>query len=145
MVKKKPEPIGDEEKEELKSQYLRALADYQNLERRTQEEKAVFARYALKEFLEKLLVILDDLEKAADHLNDRGILLTLGKLKDLLADEGLKEINPEKGADFDSGLMEVIEVVEEPNLESGKVAEVLSKGYFLNGKMLRPARVVVKK
>lgn len=145
MVKKKPDMVGDEEKEELKSKYLRALADYQNLERRAREEKAGIVKYALREFLEKLLAILDDLEKAADHLNDQGILLTLWKLKDLLISEGVKEINPEKGAAFDPGFMEAVEVVEEPDMEPNKVVKVLSKGYLLYDKLLRPAKVVVKK
>lgn len=131
MVKKNPH------EEQLK----RALADYQNLTKRVEGERVEFVKFVLEEFLKKLLPVVDDLEAAEAHLKDAGLSLAVGKLKTILTEEGVAEMVLE-GKPFDPKLAECLE------LTPGKKEQVVSvsqKGYLLNDKVLRPARVKVGK
>lgn len=137
------------EVEELKTQlaewterWKRALADYQNLEKRTQEKRQEFARFAAKQFIEKLLGIVDDLEKAGAHLQDQGLELALKKLFDLLKQEGVEKFET-VGRDYDIHLMEAITLVE--GKEDNQVVEELRPGYTMHGSILRVAQVKVSK
>lgn len=132
-------------KDEFKEKYLRALADYQNLERQTQGWKEEFARFASVDLIRKLLEVLDDLEKAQEHIKDQGLELVIAKLKKFLQDEGLEEIEV-LGKMFDPSVAEVIST--EPfDSAQGKpentVAKVLQKGYKIGDKVIRVAKVVV--
>ncbi|MCL4390021.1 MAG: nucleotide exchange factor GrpE [Patescibacteria group bacterium] len=129
-----------EELEELKNKYLRALADYQNLEKQTANWKEEFSQYANVGLIRKLLEVLDDLEKAQDHIKDEGLELVLAKLKKILADEGLEELELE-GKEYDPAQAEVIST--EPGQENNKIIKVLQKGYKLKDKVIRVAKVVV--
>ncbi len=130
------------EVEDLKNKYLRSLADYQNLERQTQNWREEFVKYAGQNLIVQLLDVIDDLEKARDHLNDPGLKIILDKFLSVLKNSGLEEVAV-AGSEFDPNLAEVIEVV--PGEEDHKVVEVLRKGYKLNGRVIRPARVKVSK
>ena len=140
MVKKKDQ-IKKLEKEisDLTNKWKRALADYQNLEKRVLEEKEGFAKFATAGLLDKLLPILDGLEKCHKHLEDKGLGLILSQLKKVLESEGVEEIKA-KGKKFDPQLMDAVEMVEG---KKNQVVEVVLKGYQLNGKVLRPAKVRV--
>ncbi len=127
-------------KDEFKEKYLRALADYQNLEKQTQGWKEEFARFANIELIRKLLEVLDDLEKAQEHIKDPGLELVISKLKKFLQDEGLEEIEV-LGKIFDPTLAEVVST--EPGEENHKVIKVLQKGYKIGDKVIRVAKVVV--
>lgn len=140
MVKKKGEIKKlEEEIANLTNKWKRALADYRNLEKRTLEEKKEFAQFANASLLDKLLPVLDGLDKCQSHLEDRGLGLILGQLKKALSSEGLEEIRA-KEENFDPQLMDAVEMVEG---EKNKVVEVILKGYKLNDKILRPAKVKV--
>ena len=137
MSKKKinwPEQLND-----LENKWKRALADYANLEKRIDNEKQSFVKYSNLKLLEKLLPILDDLEAAENHLKDQGLKIILNKLKEILKSEGVEEIKTH-GEEFNPELMEAIEIIEGPK---NKVMEVLRKGYLLEGKVLRIAKVKV--
>lgn len=147
--------LGDEVKqlkdqvEELKRElaeaentWRRALADYQNLEKRVSEERQDFVRFAAKNFIEKLLVVLDDLEKASAHLKDQGLELALKKLQALLKEEGVERIDT-KGKNYDIQTMEAISIVEGD--EDNQVIEELRAGYMLHGSVIRAAQVKVSK
>jgi molecular chaperone GrpE len=118
---------------------LRALADYQNLERRTEEEKKDFAQYANSELVLKILPGLDSLEKAQEHLKDAGLELAVKQLKDGLKNAGVAETNS-KGVKFDPEVMECLELVEG---EDGMVIDEVRKGYKLGDKVIRTAMVRV--
>ena len=128
--------------EELTNNWKRALADYQNLARRYEIEKADFVTYANTNLILKLLVALDHLERAQEYLKDSGLDLAIKQLKTVLAEEGLEEIKA-LGESFNPEEMEAMEVVEE--VESGKVVEVIVKGYRLKEKIIRVAKVKVSK
>jgi molecular chaperone GrpE len=132
--------------EELTDRLKRAMADYQNLEKRSQKEKEDFARFANKELILKLLPVLDTLEKLETHLNDQGLSLAIKQFKDALLAEGLSRIEV-AGLDFDPRQMECVEIVKGDG--ENKVAQVIRDGYRLNkygqSLLLRPAQVKVTK
>jgi len=129
----------EEEIAEFTNKWKRALADYQNLEKRIVQEKEEFAKFASAALLDKLLPILDSLEKCQIHLEDKGLSLILEQLERVLESEGLEEIQAE-GEEFDPQLMDAVEMTKG---KKNKVIEVVLKGYKLNNKVLRPAKVKV--
>lgn len=126
---------------ELTHSWKRALADYQNLERRVREEKEQFAKYAKGSLIEKILPSLDSLDKVSQHIKDEGLNISIKTLKDALTTEGLKEIDP-LGQEFNPETMEAVELV---NGEDGKVIGVHQKGYLLYDRVLKPAKVKIGK
>ena len=133
MVKKNRQPQDD--------QLKRALADYQNLTKRVEAERLEFVKYVLEQFLAKLLSVVDALEAASTHLKDQGLGLALQQLKTVLAEEGVKEMSL-INQPFDPKTAECVEII--PG-KKDQVVSVTQKGYLLNDKVLRPARVKVGK
>lgn len=125
--------------ENWKNKYIRALADYQNLEKRTDEEKSEVRMYATKLFLTQLLPIIDNLERAEDHIKDEGLSIVMKELHALLGKHEVKKLDV-VGTAFDPYTMECTEVVEG---EKNQVMEVVSAGYTMHGKLLREAKVKV--
>jgi molecular chaperone GrpE len=136
MKKKHEEPVID-----WKSKYLRALADYQNLEKRTQEEKQEIRKYAAENIAARLLPALDTLTKASTHIKDTGLEMALKELSAVLSEQGVEKIEV-VGKPFDPHLMECIEVVAGTD---NIVAEELLPGYRLHDKIVRIAQVQVGK
>lgn len=126
---------------ELEEGWKRALADYHNLEKRTNDQKASYARLANASLIDKLLSVLDDLERAQNHLQDHGILIILEQFREVLQSEGVKELEVQ-GKEFDPESMDCVEMIKGP---ANKVIEVRLKGYLLNDHIIRPAKVVVGK
>jgi molecular chaperone GrpE len=138
---KEPNKIKELEERiaELENNWKRALADYKNLERRTIEDRESFLNFSNETLIRSLLPILDHLEMLVLHVSDEGLNMIVKDFKHLLSIEGVEEIET-ANKDFDPETMDAIEMIEgEPN----KVIEVLTKGYFLKSKLLRPARVKV--
>lgn len=136
----KVEPKDDIKKEiEIwKNKYLRALADYQNLDRRNQEETARFRREANKKLLIQFLEVLDDLEKAALFVSDDGLKLIKDKFTKLLERAGVRELDV-LNKPFDPETGECIDVV--PGADDNIVVEVTRKGYTLYDEVLRVAQI----
>ena len=133
--------IGQELKD-LEQRLKRALADYQNLERRVSEEKQMLGAMYSQIVIEKFLPVLDNLENAQNHLKDEGVEMVLKQFKDVLTREGVEEIG-EEGEVFDPRNHEAIETVE--GEKDGTVAKVISKGYKIDSRVVRPAKVIVTK
>lgn len=125
---------------EISNNWKRALADYQNLERRTQEEKNSFTKYAKASLIEKLLPVVDILNKVKLHINDQGLELAIKTLNDVLKAEGLIKIEATEQP-FDPFKMHAISLV--TGKEEGKVVEVYQDGYLFFDKVIRPAQVKV--
>lgn len=138
--KNKKEQLGQKCKE-LEDQLKRTLADYQNLEKRVEENRLEWVKMANKQLLLRLLPGLDALLLAEKHTQDEGVKLSIKKILDILETEGVKKIETE-GKDFDPNLMECVHAVEG---EEGKVIEELRPGYLLYDKVLRVAQVTVGK
>lgn len=125
--------------EEKESRYKRALADYQNLQKRTAEERLSLIRSANRELLLRLLPVLDTLLLANQHIKNEGLKVSIDQFLDALKAEGVIKIDA-LGKEFDPNLMECLKVEAG---EENKVLEVLRTGYIINDKVLRPAQVIV--
>ncbi len=128
--------------EEFKAKYLRALADYQNLEKRTKEEKEEVIKNANKDLILKLLPFLDNLEKAEIFIKDQGLRIVKDHLKQVFLEIGLEEIDV-LNKPFDPKTSEAVEIVSGD--KDDYVVEVVRKGYKLKDKILRVAQVKVSK
>lgn len=121
--------------------YLRALADYQNLQKQTDLWREEFVQYASSNIIRKLLEILDDLEKAQEHIADEGLKLIVEKLQNILREEGVLELEL-VGKEYNPAEAEVIST--EPGGEKENIiSKVLQKGYRLKDKIIRSAKVIV--
>ncbi len=127
----------------LSNSWKRATADYQNLQKRVEKEKEDWSRVTNLSLLGRLLDLCDDLERAQGHLKDSGLDMVLKNLKNIILDQGLKEIEVRLGVDFDPNFHDCLEVVF--GQEDGKVVQVVGKGYILGERVVRPAKVKVSK
>jgi molecular chaperone GrpE len=127
--------------EESENKYRRALADYQNLQKRTQEEKGEWIRSANKELILRILTVLDTLMLAYHHTQDKNIQVSVQQFLDVLKSEGVTKIET-VGQKFDPNTMEAIATDEG---EEGKVLEELRLGFMMYDKLLRAAQVKVGK
>lgn len=138
---------------EQQESVLRAKAEVENMRRRTEQEIDKARKYALNKFAEGLLPVIDNLERAiqaadAEHEAVKpileGIELTHKTFVDTVSKFGLKEINPE-GEVFNPEFHQAMSIQESPDHESNTVMFVMQKGYELNGRVVRPAMVMVAK
>ena len=128
--------------EEFKNKYLRALADYQNLEKRVSEERFELMKIGNKNLLIKIIPFLDNLEKAEGFVRDPGLKISKDHFMQILNEAGLEEIDL-LGKEFDPNFAEAIDII--PGKEDNKVVEVLRKGYKFEDKIIRVAQVKVSK
>ncbi|HAS8284619.1 TPA: nucleotide exchange factor GrpE [Vibrio vulnificus] len=138
---------------EQQDSVLRAKAEVENMRRRTEQEIDKARKYALNRFAEELLPVIDNLERAiqaADAESEavkpllEGVELTHKTFVDVVSKFGLKEINPE-GQPFNPEWHQAMPIQESPDHESNTVMFVMQKGYELNGRVIRPAMVMVAK
>ncbi|WP_262248278.1 nucleotide exchange factor GrpE [Parapedobacter soli] len=131
--------------------YLRLYAEFDNYKRRVAKERIELMQVAGKEVISNLLPVIDDLDRALKAFEtatevapiQEGISLVAQKLKTILANQGLKEMES-IGKPFDADLQEAITNVPAPSDDlKGKVIDEIEKGYFLHDKVLRHAKVVV--
>ncbi len=128
--------------DEFKNKYLRAIADYQNLEKRVGDERFELMKIANKAMLIKILPFLDNLEKAELFIKDPGLKISKDHFMQILKEAGLVEIEV-LNKDYDPVTAEAVQLV--PGKEEGKVVEVLRKGYMFEDKIIRVAQVKVSK
>jgi len=129
--------------------YLRAAAELENVRKRAARDVENAHKFALENFSRELLAVVDSLEMGlsaaesadAQALRD-GSEATCKLLKTTLERFGISEVAPE-GEPFDPEMHEAMSMMPSPNVEPGSVAQVIQKGYALNGRLLRPARVIV--
>lgn len=131
--------------------YLRLYAEFDNYKRRVAKERIELMQAAGKDVIANLLPVIDDLDRALKAFEtateiapvQEGISLVAQKLKTILANQGLKEMEA-IGKPFDADLQEAITNVPAPSDDlKGKVIDEIEKGYFLHDKVLRHAKVVV--
>ena len=133
---------------EMNDKYLRLYSEYENYRKRTTTEKADLIINGSKDMIKAILPVVDDMERALSAMADadsakEGVQLIYNKLMNILSQKGLKPIEA-KGEKFDENLHEA--VTQFPAAEEGQkglVVDVVEKGYFLNDKVLRYAKVVV--
>lgn len=137
---------------ELKDKYLRNVAEFDNFRRRTAKERLEMIQTAGKEVITSLLDVLDDCDRAEkqlqaseDTLLKEGIQLVFNKLRNTMQGKGVKPMQT-IGTDFNPDQHEAITEIPAPNeAMKGKVIDEVQKGYYMNDKIIRFAKVVVGK
>ncbi|RIJ46896.1 nucleotide exchange factor GrpE [Maribellus luteus] len=137
--------------DEMKDRHLRLQAEFDNFRKRTLKEKADLIKSGGETVLVNILPVIDDFERAIDSLKEvadedagkQGTLLIYNKFKEFLKQNNVKEIEAQNEV-FDVDLHEAITKIPAPSKElKGKVVDVIQKGYCLNEKVIRFAKVVI--
>ncbi len=132
---------------------LRAQADAQNIKRRAEQDMEKARKFALEGFCKELLPVIDNLERALEAAPDNeevvrpiaeGVELTLKSFVDAMNKFKIEVVNP-LGEPFDPEFHQAMSMVENPDVEPNTVTLVMQKGYTLNGRLVRPAMVMVSK
>ncbi|RAU18344.1 nucleotide exchange factor GrpE [Nitrincola tibetensis] len=143
----------DELSHELSEQKLRTAAEVQNIRRRAEQDVEKAHKFALDKFAQELLPVVDSLERAIDACQAedeatvslrQGVEMTLSLFLNSVAKFNLEPVNPIEQP-FDPELHQAISMVDVPNMAANTVVSVMQKGYTLNGRLVRPAMVVVAK
>jgi len=138
---------------EARESVLRAQADAINAQRRAEKEVEKARKFALEGFSKEVLVVADNLERALSLVNPEdeaiksiveGIELTLKSFGDVLAKFNIEAVDPH-GEPFDPQLHQAMSMVPNPEVDPNTVIAVMQKGYTLNGRLIRPAMVMVSK
>ena len=138
------------EMDELRDKYVRMYADFDNYKKRTAKERLELIQTASKDLIKELLPVVDDFERALKALEGdseakNGMQLIYNKLVNNLAAKGLTAMET-VGKDFDVDVHEAItEIPVTDPKQGGKVVNEVEKGYYLNGKLIRFAKVIVGK
>lgn len=150
----KPSTVAELEEEiiKLKDSMLREQAETQNIRRRLQQKAEDDRKRAIEKLAAELLPVIDNLERAIEAAGDgehvqaykEGVELTYKNFVDVLAKFNVKQINP-LGEPFDPQFHEALTMVPNPAMEPNSVMDVMQKGYTLNDRLLRAAKVVVTK
>lgn len=149
-MEKKPKEYP-KKKDEYLAGWQRSRADFLNYKKEEASRMQEFLKYVNEGLILKILPILDNFEKAEKEIpvdkNDeylKGILQIKVQLQDLIKNQQVEKIKS-LGKKFDPNFHEVVEEVAQEDLESGIIIEEVKKGYLLNGKVIRPAKVKVSK
>ncbi len=136
---------------EMKDKFIRKVAEFENYKKRNLKERMELIQTAGKEVIVDLLDVLDDCERAEKQMSNledqsnEGVMLVFNKLKSLLTAKGLKPMDT-INKEFDPDMHEAITEIPAPTEEQkGKVIDEVQKGYYLNEKIIRYAKVVVGK
>lgn len=135
---------------EQKDKYIRLYSEFENFRRRTSKEKLEMIQSANEQLIKALLPVVDDFERAEKSFSDKndksfeGFFLIYNKFKKTLDQFGVKAMVIEPGTAFNADIHEAITQIPAPseNLK-GKIVDVIEKGYLLNEKVIRFAKVVV--
>ncbi|MCR9387583.1 nucleotide exchange factor GrpE [Vibrio metoecus] len=145
--------VSEERVKEQQDNVLRARAEVENMRRRSEQEVDKARKFALSRFAEELLPVIDNLERAIQAADGEveaikplleGVELTHKTFVDTIAKFGLKEINPH-GETFNPEFHQAMSIQESAEHEPNTVMFVMQKGYELNGRVVRPAMVMVSK
>lgn len=132
----------------IKDQMLRLQADFDNFRKRAAREKTEIATYTMEHFMEKLLPVLDNLERAEKNAGgtlesyQQGVQMVFNQLLDVLKNEGLSEVETE-GKKFDPNFHHGVAIDNSPDHEDQEITDVYQKGYQYKDKVIRPAMVKV--
>ena len=141
----------EEQLEKEKKEYLFLMADFENFRKRTLKEKADLIKNGTESAMRELLPVVDDLERALDAINKGGDLESLKEGVDLIYNKFVKYLESQHvkaidstGEDFDTDVHEAVTMFPAPDPSmKGKVIDTTIKGYMINDKVLRHAKVVV--
>ncbi len=140
--------------EEMKDGYVRARADVENIQRRSQNEMVSARKFAIEGFARELLNVIDSLHQAAivdiDVAQDEatvkmneGLGLTLKQFEKVMGNFGIAQVEAETGTRFDPDVHQAISMVDSGEVKTNHIVEVMQKGFTLKERLLRPAMVVI--
>ena len=144
--------VLEEQLAAAQDQALRVAADLQNVRRRAEQDVEKAHKFALEKFANDLLPIIDSLERGLELSNPddenirpmrEGIELTLKMFRDTLKRYQLEVVDPQAGEPFNAEYHQAMQMKPSTDFDANKVLNVFQKGYLLNGRLLRPAMVVV--
>ena len=141
------------EVQEWKNSYTRKLAEFQNFTKRKETEVSEMKKYASEGIIIKLLDNIDNLERAENASAEtknfdalvEGVNMILRNLKYMLSEEGVEEVEADKGVQFNPYEHQAMMTEEKDGLDNDVIVQVFQKGYKLKGKVIRPAMVTVNK
>ena len=141
------------EVQEWKNSYTRKLAEFQNFTKRKETEVSEMKKYASEGIIVKLLENIDNLERAENASAEtknfdalvEGVNMILRNLKYMLSEEGVEEVEADKGVQFNPYEHQAMMTEEKDDLDNDVIVQVFQKGYKLKGKVIRPAMVTVNK
>jgi len=141
------------EVQEWKNSYTRKLAEFQNFTKRKETEVSEMKKYASEGIIIKLLDNIDNLERAENASAEtknfdalvEGVNMILRNLKYMLSEEGVEEVEADKGVQFNPYEHQAMMTEEKDDLDNDVIVQVFQKGYKLKGKVIRPAMVTVNK
>lgn len=147
---KKPEDEKDKASKYLDG-WKRCQADFENYRKMQADSQKEFVKYATENVVHQLIPVLDNFHMATDHIpHDQknggwvvGIMHIQKQLENVLAENGAEEIPAKEGDEFDPEIHEAVEHSDKGQVASNKIKKILLKGYKLNGKVLRPVKVIV--
>ena len=143
--------IEDYDADKLRDLYVRALADRENLQKRAENEIKKARDFALDKFSRGICEVCDCLESALAEMpttaakEREGVALTLRKLVTVMENNGIRPVRPDVGASFDPALHQAVAIHADDNHAANTVVTVVQSGYTLNGRIIRPAGIVVAK
>ncbi len=147
----KEEQLAEELGKE-KDKFLRLFAEFENYKKRTTRERIELFKTASEDVMVSLLPVLDDFERALNHIDDdkeaeemrKGVMLIYQKMLTTLEQKGLEAIKVEQGETFDAEYHEAITQIPAPSDDlKGKIIDVVEKGYKLGEKVIRFPKVVI--
>ncbi|NDS71660.1 nucleotide exchange factor GrpE [Francisella tularensis subsp. holarctica] len=138
--------------DQFKDEALRAKAEMENIRKRAERDVSNARKFGIEKFAKELLPVIDSIEQALKHevkleeaiAMKEGIELTAKMLVDILKKNGVEELDP-KGEKFDPNLHEAMAMIPNPEFEDNTIFDVFQKGYMLNGRIVRAAKVVIIK
>lgn len=147
MSKKRTKKVKAEKDKELKEQLARALADYDNLQKRLDRERENLGRIVSSQVVVKLLPILDMLSDIQEHLKDSGLSIAIKEFEDALKELDVVGIEASAGTRFDENLHECVEVVSKKGIADGEIVECSLSGWKFKDTdiIIRPAKVIVNR
>lgn len=147
LIEKVPIPsewVSKEKYDELNDKYLRATADYINLKRRTEEKNTQVLLEMKKNLINQFLPIVDDLQLAANELQEESLFMIFRKTILMLAENQIYRY-AEEGEEFDDNLHNAIMVENNPEKENNTILKIYKHGYKLGDNIIRYADVIVNK
>lgn len=147
LIEKKPiqtDCVSKQEYNALNDKYLRSVADYQNLKRRTEEKNTQVLLEMKKDLINQFLPIVDDLQLVANELKEESLFMIFRKTILMFAENQIYQY-AEEGEEFDDNLHNAIMVENNPEKENNTILKVYKHGYKLGDNIIRYADVIVNK
>jgi molecular chaperone GrpE len=148
--------MGDElraERDDMRDRFMRALADAENIRKRGERDRREAEQYGGSKLARDLLPVYDNLKRALDHATDEqkegakalfdGVELTMKELTSVLGKHGVQQVVPAIGDRFDPQMHQAMFEAPVPGTKAGDIIQVMTDGFMLHDRLLRPAQVGV--